>query len=139
MQMYSYFIISSFYITAYSRNNWDCGYKTNDDGSLYTANPPIMHNNRQYRLVLNAMTWGAISWSQLLFASGYETTLANNHFLNCVSDCNMTIRGISRTEEQKTRTYVLERASGFFTYFYNDEDYISRVNIILIIYIDYYI
>lgn len=139
MQMYSYFIISSLYITAYDRNNYDCGYQTNNDGSLYTANPPIMHNNRQYRLVLNAMTWGAISWSQLLSESNYQIARTNYHFLNFVGDCNMTIRGISRTEEQKTRAYVFERASVFFTYFYNDEDYISRVNIILIIYIDYYI
>lgn len=133
--MYAYFyFIFTLYITAYNRNNWDCGYKTNDDGSLQTPNDgiPIMHNNRQYRLVLNAMTWGAISWSQLLSASNYGIARSNNHFLNFVGDCDMTIRGISRTEEQKTRAYVFERASGFFTYFYNDEDYISKVNIIIL-------
>ena len=88
-----------------------------------------MHNNRAYRMVLNAMTWGSFAWSQLLLASNYEPARRNNHFLNYVNDCAMTIRGVARSEEQKTRTYIFDRASTFFNEFYNDNDYIGMVNI----------
>ena len=84
-----------------------------------------MHNNRAYRMVLNSMTWGAISWSQLLLASSYNHARNNYHFLNYVDDCTATLRGVARTEEQKTRTYVFNRASTFFNEFYNDNDYIG--------------
>ena len=86
-----------------------------------------MHNNRAYRMVLNSMTWGAISWSQLLLASSYNHTQTNHHFLNYVDDCTATLRGVARTDEQKTRTYVFNRASTFFNEFYNDNDYIGMV------------
>lgn len=88
-----------------------------------------MHNNRAYRMVLNAMTWGSFAWSQLLLASNYEPARRNNHFLNYVNDCAMTIRGVARSEEQKTRTYIFDRASTFFNEFYNDNDYIGMVSI----------
>ena len=96
-------------------------------GVLTAANPPIMHNNRAYRMVLNAMTWGSFAWSQLFFATSHQTARSNYHFLNYVNDCAATIQRVARTDEQMTRTYIFNRASTFFNEFYNDNDYIGMV------------
>ena len=48
------------------RNNYDCGYQLNNGQLTNNANPTIMGNNRLYRLALNSLVWGALSWCTLL-------------------------------------------------------------------------
>ncbi len=100
--------------------NYDCGYRVDEKGELscYT-NPPIMGNHRRYRLAINSLVWLPLGWCCLLDPQGYRICVTNSHFLNYwKDDGNIRFRdgGQQRTEEQKVRAYILDRASSFCVY-----------------------
>ncbi|MDY4146282.1 MAG: hypothetical protein SOY54_08745, partial [Bacilli bacterium] len=101
--------------SAYNRNNWDCGFKMDMHGNLDSATPPIMHNNRQYRLALNTVTWMAFSWSQIVNPPMYVKALENHHFINHIEDVRATIGGRTRNKEEEVHTYIYDRACNFFS------------------------
>ncbi len=68
----------------YEHNNWDCGYQLVANGEMTNySKPPVMGNNRQYRLALNVTVWAALSWSTLLDpVNNFNSCKSNHHFLN---------------------------------------------------------
>ena len=113
----------------YHRYNWDCGYRIAPNGSFeWGVTPPIMHENRAYRLALNSITWSAICWSQISNPeSNYRAAISNHHFINCLDDERKSFNGRRRTDQEAVRSYLFARGTTFFYEFSSNQDYIDKV------------
>jgi len=110
----------------YSRQNRDCGFRM-EGPTLSNGNPPVMGNNRHYRLALNTLTWASLTWSCLLNESNFPHM--RNYALNYWSDDGNKLdqrRAVKRTDVQKIRFYIFTRAQTFFQYFCNDSEVVDR-------------
>ena len=110
----------------YNRENWDCGYKMEFMVLTTQTQPPIMGNNTQYRLALNTLVWGALSWCTLVDpVNGLHACKTNNHFLNALADAARTGRDArrQRTELEQVRWDLFTRYQQFYSVLAHNEDW----------------
>ena len=115
--------------SGYRRYNWDCGYRIGPDGKFeWGVSPPIMHENRAYRLALNSITWVAICWSQITNpVKNFKAAISNHHFINCLGDEKKRFGSHMRTDEEAVHAYLFARGTTFFYEFSTNQDYIDKV------------
>lgn len=78
-------------------------------------------------MALNTTVWAAISWSLLLLPDeSHKAAISNYHFLNQWQQ-DGSRNGVNRTDQQKVRTYVVDRAITFFTLLASDEQVVAQV------------
>ena len=118
--------------STYNKLNQDCGYQTTNNENetgLYEGQPPIMHDNQMYRLVLNATVWGAFSWSLILDDKAEYNLLHinNNHGINYPEDSQLCGKQ-RRNDTQALNAYVFERYSAFIGILGSDEIFTRKID-----------
>ena len=133
--------------SSFNRENRDCGFimtefDSEGRGSLHTDNPPIMNNIMGYRYALNSTFWCLLSMAMVVNDSWREAKGVYS-LISYIDEVDIAYKGRRRTEREMVRSYLFERAGGFFNQFKYDpmskELHIDQIHFINEVLYEHYI